>query len=284
MMRSNGARFWANGFVSAVRDERGEIVAFAKLLRDRTDQRAQVELLRNRAAALEAENDALALTLGKVGHELRNPLGVLANAAQLIERGAGDEQRREYAAQLITRQTGYASRLIEDLLELARSRGGNAALRVAAVSLGPLLDEARETLEPRLRAKRVRVDILLAEGPIVVRGDAARLQQVFVNLLDNAVKFSRPGGTVWVSAMTADGEAVVHVRDEGEGMPADLLPKVFELFTQPRRVAPTRSGGLGLGLAIVRENVELHGGTVQVRSEGVGHGAEFRVRLPLGSK
>lgn len=279
MVRKDGAEFWASGFVRALRGADGDVVGFAKLLRDRTDQRALVEALDNRADALQANNRELTLLLGKVAHELRNPLGVLANAAQLVDVNAGSNERLAYVADLMRRQTAYAGRLIEDLLERVREHRARTTLRSERLTLDRVLEEARETVEPRLRDKRLRVELLLPEAPVELDGDSTRLRQVFVNLLDNAAKFSSDGGVIWMSVTTAGDEAVVLVRDAGAGMPQEILPRVFELFTQAATEFSPREG-LGLGLAIVRENVELHGGTVQVRSEGVGGGAEFRVRLP----
>lgn len=281
MVRKDGVRLWASGVVTCLRERGGAIAGFSKLLRDRTDTRGQVEALRNRADALAEEDRRKTLVLGTLAHELRNPLGVLANAVQLIDLAHPKDPKLSYATQLIGRQTKFLSTLIEDLLEVVRIRTGKAGLQIREIRLRGMIDEAVESVGAALRGKEQRVEVVMPPAPIVLKVDATRVKQVLINLLSNASKFSDAGATIWVKATTEGDEAVVRVTDQGRGIPAEMLPHVFELFSQSDAAPRDAGAGLGLGLAIVKEYVELHGGSVQVRSEGVGQGSEFVVRLPL---
>ncbi len=281
MVRSDGVRFWASGFVHSLRDARGAVVGFAKVLRDRTDVRGQIEALRNRVDALAAEENRQVVMFGTLAHELRNPLGAVTNAVHLIDATYPGDPKLSYALQLLRRQVGYVSTLINDLLEVTRARTGKAVLRLAPLELKPLVDESLQTVDAELRGRGQRVEVLLPTAPVTLYGDRVRLTQVFINLLTNASKFSEPDATIWIKATVEADEAVVRVEDHGRGIPAAMLPHVFDLLSQAEHEPADRSRGLGLGLAIVKEYVELHGGVVQVRSEGIGRGSEFTVRLPL---
>jgi two-component system CheB/CheR fusion protein len=283
MVRGDGSRFWASGMVRCLRAADGSIAGFSKLLRDRTDVRGQIESLRNRADALIEEDKRKTVVLGTLAHELRNPLGVLANAVQLIDMAYPQDPKLSYAVQLIGRQTRFLSTLIEDLLEVVRARTGKIALQVRTVALKEVLEDALESASAGLRQKGQQVEMLLPQVPIVLDADPTRLKQVFINLLSNAVKFSGQGATIQIGATTEGDEAVVRMEDQGHGIPPELLPHIFELFSQAPGPPQDGADGLGLGLSIVKEYVELHGGTVQVRSAGPGQGSEFIVRLPLKS-
>lgn len=222
--------------------------------------------------------------LGTLAHELRNPLGVLANAVQLIDLAHPKDPKLSYATQLIGRQTKFLSTLIEDLLEVVRVRSGKASLQPREVVLGELIGAAVESSGAAIRSKEQRVEAVLPPAPIVLNVDPTRVKQVLINLLSNASRFSGAGATIWIKATTEGDEAVVRVTDQGRGIPAEMLPHVFELFSQADAAPRDAGAGLGLGLSIVKEYVELHGGSVQVRSEGMGQGSEFVVRLPLFRK
>jgi two-component system CheB/CheR fusion protein len=278
MVRVDGARFWASGFVLCLRGENGEVRGFAKLLRDRTDVRAQVETLRNRVELLAEEDRRKLLLFGTLAHELRTPLSAVGNAVQLIERAHPNDDRLTYALQILKRQTGYVRSLVDDLLEVVRARSGKTALHYENLELASVLRDVIETVRATLSEKQQTVELLVPATPIHLQGDALRMRQIFVNLLQNASKFSERGSAVFVVCTTEAGEAVVRTKDEGRGISPELLPRVFDALTQAE---PLTAEGLGLGLSLVKEYVELHGGTVQVRSEGVGKGSEFTVRLPL---
>jgi PAS domain S-box-containing protein len=281
MLRCDGARFWASGFLDCLRAPDGSVAGFAKVLRDRTDHRGQVEALRNRVDALEGDAERNVVMLGTLAHELRNPLAVLANAAELIDAAHPGDPKLAYAVQVLRRQTGYVRTVVDDLLETARVRTGKAVLHKERVALGAIVDAALESVGPAYRERRQTIEVLLPTAPVVLEADRVRLTQVLANLLTNASKFSDPDSRVWVKAVVEGDEAVIRVEDHGRGIAAEMLPRVFDLLCQaePRTREPQR--GLGLGLALVKEYVELHGGVVQVRSEGVGRGSEFAIRLPL---
>ena len=275
MVRKDGMRIFVSGVVNRLLDERGNIAGFSKVLRDRTDVRAQLENLRYRAEALENQVQRKGLLLDTLAHELRNPLGVLSNAVQMMEIARPRDASLADATALIRRQLRYLQSLVEDLLERGRLKAGKVTLQLEKADLRTLVDQALESSGAALRERRQSAEVLMPSIPI--EADPTRLRQVFVNLISNASKFSKHGARMWIKGTTEGDEAVVRVQDEGRGIPLDLVPHVFELFTQGHQ----DSGGLGLGLTIVKEYVELHGGSVQVRSEGVGLGSEFIVRLPL---
>lgn len=280
MVRSDGVRFWATGFVHALRDGDGNVVGYTKILRDRTDLRARFEAMRNRAEALAAEDARKVVMLGTLAHELRNPLSAVSNAIELIDRAYPADPRLAYALQILNRQVKYVSTLIEDLLEVVRVRTGKALLHYETIDVAALVVDAVETVDTVIREREQRVETFFPPAPIVMEGDRVRLKQVLVNLLHNAAKFSDRGRQIWVKASIEGDEVLIRVEDSGRGIPAGLLPHVFELLTQATDDDAPREAGLGLGLALVREYVELHGGTVQVRSDGIGRGSEFAVRVP----
>lgn len=280
MLRKDGLRFWAVGVMIALRHESGELAGFAKILRDRTEIRGQIDALESRAEAHAQESERKSLVLGTLAHELRNPLGVLANVAHLMESLHPDDGKLAYAKRVLSRQTSYLTTLVEDLLDVSRIQAGKAELRLERVDLERLLGDALEVSSAALAEKRQKVEFMHPQTPIVFAGDPTRLKQVFVNLISNASRYSEPGCRILVRSSTEGEEAVVRVEDEGMGIPPELLPRIFDLFVQ-QPGNKLQAGGLGLGLSIVKEYVELHGGIVTVRSEGVGHGSEFVVRLPL---
>jgi len=278
MVRKDGVRIFVTGVTTRLVGADGHAVGFAKSLRDRTDLRGQIDNLRNQAAAFEAESRRKDVLLGTLAHELRTPLSVLSNAAQLIELASEGEGRLRDATALIRRQVKYLQSLVDDLMEVGRLKAAKVKLELERVDLRAVVDAALETASAALRERRQRAEPIVP--PIELDADPTRLRQVFVNLISNASKYSPEGSRVWIKGTTEDGEAVLRFVDEGHGIPTELLPRVFDLFTQGATGEAPRAG-LGLGLTLVKEYVELHGGRVQVRSEGPGRGSEFIVRLPL---
>jgi PAS domain S-box-containing protein len=275
--RADGSRFWASGIMMALRDEEGRHVAFGKIVRDRTDVKEQLETLRNRAAELGALAQRKDVFIATLSHELRNPLAPLANAVQIIRLGG----EVEYAVKVIERQMAVLQRLVDDTLDLSRVGAGKVELQREPLALGPLLRDAVESCRAAIDKRGHRVDIVLPDAEICIEGDPQRLHQVFVNLITNAAKYTPPGGRIWVKGTVEGEEAVARVEDTGEGIPQDMLPTIFELFTQVGNTRRHAEGGLGIGLALVKNLVTLHGGSVQVKSAGSGKGSEFSVRLPL---
>ena len=248
--------------------------------RQRAELAREDLLARERAARSEAElaNRAKDEFLAMLGHELRNPLGAITNATHVLELGASDERITASRA-ILTRQTAHLTRLVDDLLDVARVQSGRVELQREAVDLGKVVERCVEALGPAEH----RREISLATPSLFVDGDPARLDQVVTNLLANALKFTAPGGHVWVSVDRERDRAVLRVRDDGIGISAELLPRVFDLFVQADRSLDRSKGGLGLGLTLVKRLVELHGGTVSAHSEGPDRGSEFVVELPLAT-
>ena len=219
--------------------------------------------------------------LAMLAHELRNPLAPVLNAVQVMQLLGPVDPNLQRAREMIERQVGHLARLVDDLLDVSRITRGKIKLQKAAVELAAVIARAVETSQPLMEARRHELTVTLPPGPTWVEGDAARLAQVVSNLLNNAAKYTEDGGHIRLTAERGPGEAVVRVEDDGMGIHADLLPHVFELFTQGDRSPARSEGGLGIGLTLVKSLVEMHGGGVEARSEGAGKGSEFVVRLPV---
>jgi signal transduction histidine kinase len=221
--------------------------------------------------------------LAMLGHELRNPLAPLRGAAALLRESAGDGRVVAELADLVDRQARQMTRLVEELLDTSRVSGAKVHLRRERLDFGRLVRSAAADARPAIEEAGLSLALEAPDGPVWVVGDAVRLTQVVGNLLTNAVKFTDAGGRVEVH-VAADGQrrrAVLAVRDSGIGIEAHVLPRLFEAFAQADRSVGRSRGGLGLGLALVRGLVELHGGEVGAASEGPGRGSEFTVWLPL---
>ncbi|MBL8800170.1 MAG: PAS domain-containing protein, partial [Planctomycetia bacterium] len=221
--------------------------------------------------------------LAMLSHELRNPLGAIVNAASVLERPAAQEADRADAMQVIQRQSKQMSRLLDDLLDVSRITQNKIQLRRVPTQLDQLLEEALRVARPRFEAGRVALSVRMDEAPLVVNGDPNRLQQLLVNLLTNAAKYTPPEGRAEVELRRDGEEAVIQVRDTGVGIRADMLERVFNLFVQVDQSLDRTNTGLGVGLTLVRTIAELHGGRVRAASGGLGQGSEFTVWLPLAA-
>lgn len=240
---------------------------------------------RARIADLLADNQGKDECLAMVAHELRNSLAPMSSAADVLNMPGVSSSTSEQAKGIITRQLQNMTRLVNDLLDGARITQGKMDLRVAPTDLTALLQHAIEAVAPQTDQRDQHVAVSFPKAPWQVLGDATRLEQAFGNLLNNASKFTRRGGRIWLSAELGEApdgsrEAVVHIRDEGIGITAEMLPHVFDLFRQAGH-SPHHASGLGVGLALVRRIVELHGGRVTLQSAGIDKGSEFIVALPL---
>ena len=222
--------------------------------------------------------------LAMLAHELRNPLAPIRNAAQVLKLvGPAADAHQQWAREVIERQTQHLTRLVDDLLEVSRITRGKVTLAREPLDLSTVVHRAVETSRPLIDARRHTLKVTLPSETVRLEGDLTRLVQVVGNLLNNAAKYTNEGGHIWLEAAAEDGEAVLRVRDDGMGLSADLLPHVFDLFTQADRSLDRSQGGLGIGLTLVRQLVELHGGRVEARSDGPGQGSEFIVRLPAAA-
>jgi CheY-like chemotaxis protein/two-component sensor histidine kinase len=217
-----------------------------------------------------------------LAHELRNPLAPIVHAGSLLRRAQGQDPKViERSAEIIVRQSAHMTRLIEDLLDVARITRGKVTLQRRRVALQVVAESAAETARPAMEARRHEFHVSLPHEAVDVDGDPARLAQIISNLLQNSARYTDPGGRVELTVERAPDAAVLSVRDTGIGIPPELLPSIFELFSQAERDLDRASGGLGIGLTVARSLVEMHGGTIEARSEGSGQGSEFIVRLPL---
>jgi PAS domain S-box-containing protein len=314
-VRKDGSTFWADVVITALKDQAGRLRGFSKLTRDLTERRQREEELlqlhrdlerrvQERTAALAASNEALQAEIAErrraeealreadrrkdqfvmmLAHELRNPLAPIRNSLQVLQASEADRQVVEQARRVMARQVGHMAHIIEDLLDVSRLMRGRVELRPERIDLARLTRDALEDQRPAFDRSGLALEADLPEVPVWVNADATRLTQVFDNLLQNAVKFTERGGTVAVR-VGADADrqhAVWTIRDTGVGIDPDLLPRLFEPFAQADRSLDRSQGGLGLGLALVKGLVELHGGEVQAASGGPGRGAEFVVRLPV---
>ena len=245
------------------------------------------ETLRRRVDELASADRRKSEFLAMLAHELRNPLAPLRNSVEILKSVPPADPKALRARELIERQTRTLSRLVDDLLDTARISRGQVQLRREPVELQRIVNRAVENLRPQIDSRHQRLAVNMPPEPLRVVGDATRLEQVLGNLLQNAAKYTPEGGEITVSAARADGaaqpEAVVRVRDNGIGISAEMLPRVFDLFSQADRSLAHSQGGLGIGLSLVRSLVELHGGRVAASSDGLGKGSEFDFYLPLSS-
>ncbi len=219
--------------------------------------------------------------LATLAHELRNPLAPLRNALELIRLSAGDASMLDQARSLMGRQVDQMVRLIDDLLDISRITQGKLLLRKERVEIAAVVQSAVETSRPLIEASAHELTVMAPLEPIYLEADQVRLAQVIANLLTNAAKYTEQGGQISLTVQRQHGQAMISVRDTGIGIPADHLSHIFEMFSQVAPALERAQGGLGIGLALVKGLVELHGGTVEARSEGAGMGSEFIVRLPV---
>jgi two-component system CheB/CheR fusion protein len=281
MKRADGSRFWANGAMYPLRNADGELVGFCKMLRDRTDLRQQLSALRNEIHALIERGQEKDKILAVAAHELRNPLFATSVAVDALRRVAQNAPEQPF--QVIERQLQTMRRLLEDITDAAQASTGKLKLKRVRLDVRDVILRALETMRPAVQARRHIVNEVLLPVPIPVTGDPDRLQQVLRNLIDNAVKYTPPGGIIGIEATIEGTDAVIKIEDNGVGVAAEMQTEIFNLFTQAADPDNLDEKGLGIGLSLVRNLVMQHGGTVQVRSNGLGKGSEFTVRLPLAS-
>jgi len=295
-VRKDGTTFWANVIITALRDETGRLIGYAKLTRDLTDTK-RVEAMqtanREREEMLEAERSARIAAqratrikdefMATLSHELRSPLSAILGWTQVLLRGdapKGPEAQRQ-AIEVIDRNARAQARLIDDLLDLSRIMTGKLRLDLHQVSFTNIVQAAVDSLMPAAEAKGIRLKAILGAGHDIVSADSGRLQQVVWNLLTNAIKFTPEGGQVQVLLQRVNSHLELSVSDTGIGISSSYLPHVFDRFSQKDSSTTRAYGGLGLGLAICKQLVEQHGGSIRAASRGEGKGATFSVQLPV---
>jgi signal transduction histidine kinase len=282
-MEAGAADFLEKGRIDATLLERSIRYSLQK-------KRYEAELERKvqeRTRELAEANEALRVAdlkkdefLATLAHELRNPLAPIRNAIEIIRLGGDKPDTIERARAIMERQVGQLVRLVDDLLDVSRVTRGKLRLNIEKLDVASIMDAAVEISRPHLDQARVSLTVTPPSTPVIVNGDRIRLAQVLSNLLNNAAKFTDAGGKVDLIGERDGDRVAIHVRDTGVGIAADLLPQVFDLFTQMDRTVNRSQGGLGIGLALVRRLVEIHGGNVHAKSDGPGKGAEFTVFLP----
>lgn len=295
-IRKDGTFFYAQCIITPLRDENGNLRGFSKIMQDITERKQAEEereqlLLREQAARTEAEaanrskDDFLAI----VSHELRTPMTAIIGWVGMLRTGALDEARANLALETIERNANLQMQLIEDLLDISRIVRGELSLYIDLVDLVEVITAAIEVVQTLADAKNIQIETILDTSIAKICGDSDRLQQVVLNLLTNAIKFTPNGGRVEVrlsltAELNSSESALIEVEDTGQGISAEFLPHVFERFRQADSTHTRSNKGLGLGLAIAHHVVEVHGGTITAQSPGIGQGATFTVKLPIKSE
>lgn len=259
----------------------GEVEAVAGTTRDVTERKAMEDELRHLAATLSDADHRKDEFLATLAHELRNPLAPIRNGLQVLNLIKDDAEEAEEYRAMMERQVDQMVRLVDDLMDISRISRGKIELRRERISLEEVLASAVETSRPLIEQMGHRLTITQPRKSLIVDADLTRLAQVFLNLLNNAAKYSERGGQIWLIAEQSGSEAIVTVRDSGIGIAAEMLPRIFEMFSQIDSSLEKSQGGLGIGLTLVKELVKLHGGTVEAHSTGLNQGSEFVVRLPI---
>ena len=265
-------------FVGARTMDEGPLGA-CLVLTDLTTQR-QYDELRRVTEALQLADRRKDEFVATLAHELRNPLAPIRNAVLAFKSKGLDDPELEWSRSVIDRQVNVMARLLEDLLDVSRISLHRLDLRKERVELAAVLEAALETSRPVIEASHHALTVVAPTQPVFVNVDQVRLAQVFSNLLNNAAKYTEDGGDIRLTAAVEGNRLTVSIKDSGIGIAPDMLPRVFEMFSQAKPALARAQGGLGIGLALVRGLVELHGGTITAQSEGVGRGSEFVVELP----
>ena len=278
--RPNGSRINVIANIVPLKNEMGEITGAINCFYDITERSRLERHAQEQAEALADLHRRKDEFLAMLSHELRNPLAPISNAVHLLRMQKNEDPIQGQARGIIERQVGQLTRLIDDLMEVSRIATGRIHLQEERVTVNGIVKNAVETVRPLIDKHQHSLELNLSAHPIWLYADASRLEQVVVNLLTNAAKYTEPGGSIWVTAQQEGSEAVLRVRDSGVGIAPDLLPHVFELFTQAERSLARSEGGLGIGLSLVKRLVEMHGGKVDA-SSSPGVGSEFVVRLPV---
>jgi PAS domain S-box-containing protein len=272
---------WVSAKGRAVFGPAGDLLGMSGVSQDVTERKRMDEELRRTVDALREADRLKDEFLAMLAHELRNPLAPIRNALFVLKGLQADPSLRDQVRATAERQVSHMARLLDDLLDVSRISRGKIQLRVGPVDLGGLVARAVDVTRPLVEERRHELFVHAPPEPVSVHGDATRLEQVVTNLLTNAAKYTDPGGRIDVTVEATQAEAVLRVRDTGIGLASDVLPRVFDLFVQVERRLDRARGGVGIGLTLVKRLVELHGGTVEARSEGLGRGSEFVVRLPF---
>jgi PAS domain S-box-containing protein len=277
-----GRRIYEHIFVPVV-GENGEVEAVAGTTRDVTERKALEGRLLGQAEQLTEADRRKDEFLATLAHELRNPLAPLRNGLELMKLAADNPEAIDQSRRMMERQVAQLVRLIDDLLDMSRISRGKLELRKESVELASVIQSAIEISHPLIEASAHHLSVTLPSEPVHLQADPVRLAQVFANLLTNAAKYTDKAGRIGLTAERHEEEVVVVVRDTGIGIASEYLPRLFEMFSQVVPALERSQGGLGIGLSLVKGLVEMHGGIVEARSEGLSKGSEFIVRLPVAA-
>lgn len=264
-----------------LRDANGVAIQYIGLSSEITERKRAEEELRRLAAELSSADQRKDEFLATLAHELRNPLAPIRNGLQILRLSGDDKETVEEIRTMMERQLAQMVHLVDDLLDVSRISRGKLELRKQRIELSSIVNNAVETSRPLIDASGHELTIIVPSESILVDADATRLGQVFSNILNNAAKYSEHGSRIRLAVDCQDSDVVVSIKDTGMGIPPDMLPKIFEMFTQVDRSLEKAQGGLGIGLSLVKRLVEMHGGSVVANSEGHGAGSEFVIRLPI---
>jgi PAS domain S-box-containing protein len=276
-----GLARWMAYKVLTLPDADGRPIGFATVSQDVTERKRLEDTLRGLAADLSEADRRKNEFLAMLAHELRNPLAPISNAARALRMRGRDGDAVRSASEMLERQVSQMARLVDDLLDMSRITRGKIELRRERIELAVIIDQAIEAARPLCRSMNHELTVELPPEPIHMDADPTRVAQVVGNLLNNGCKFTDKGGHIWLTVAREGEHAVIRVRDNGIGIAAAQLPRVFEMFEQVDTSLERSRDGLGIGLTLVKTLVEMHGGTVEARSEGIGRGSEFIVRLPI---
>lgn len=279
--RKDGSFLNSQCNIAAIRSPSGEFLGITAVILDISKHLKSKETLRRLAAELSEADRRKDLFLATLAHELRNPLAPLRNGLEVIKRASGNCATIEKVSAMMDRQLSQLVRLVDDLLDVSRITQGKLDLHKSRVDLRTIVEAAVETSRPVIEQANHELATVMPDEPIFVDGDPARLAQVISNLLNNSAKYTQSGGLIRLKVGRGRGMVEVAVKDNGIGIPADMLDKVFEMFTQVDRTLEKTTGGLGIGLSLVKGLLEMHSGTIEVSSEGDGKGSEFMIRLPI---
>jgi PAS domain S-box-containing protein len=279
-----GEARWMAYKVLTLTDPAGEPKAFATVSQDVTERKQLENNLRKLAADLSEGDRRKDEFLAMLAHELRNPLAPISNAVQVLRKGDSDAKAIHSSSEMLERQVGHMARLVDDLLDVSRITRGKIELRKERVELAEILNQAVESTRALYKSMNHELTVTLPLDSVTLNADSTRLAQVVGNLLNNASKFTDKGGHIELTVERENKRAMIRVKDSGIGIAAEQVPRVFELFTQVDTSLERSRDGLGIGLTLVKTLVEMHGGTVEAHSEGLGHGSEFVIRLPISDE
>lgn len=272
-LRKDGSTFYVSGALSPLYTAKGHLLGFVKMARDLTERKDMEERLNT---VNRRKDEYIAM----LGHELRNPLSPVRNSLQILKMTHAGDPTMIPLVEMMLRQIDHMVLLISDLLDVSRVSQGKISLRLQEVDLVGLIVEVAGNLSSRFDDSKRRLHVNLPDHPLIVMGDELRLIQVITNILNNAIKYTSVDGNIWLTARKSNSYITMSVKDDGIGIASENLTDIFESFVQIEAAIDRSKGGLGLGLAVVKKLVEMHGGTIRAESKGVGHGSEFIIHLP----